>query len=113
MIWDTLVQLELYLLAPIRDIRIVNALDKHRPRMRVICGHAFWFWIRDGIERFGSSAIDKGSEDGDAFYSFLVVGGRHVVVCLFVVMLLMIREDEDEDKDEGRNREVAEFKVLS
>ena len=56
----------------------------------MIGGYAFWFWIRDGIERSGCSTVDKWSEDRNAFYSFLVVGGCHVELC---AMLLLLRED--------------------
>merc|ERR1711939_190447 len=45
-----LVQLELHFLAPVRDIRIVHTLHKHRPRMRMIRRRALR--LRKGIAEF-------------------------------------------------------------
>jgi len=60
---NTLMQLKLDLLTPIRNIRVINALHKHSPRMRVVGGGTFRLWVRLGIEGLCCCAVDEGSED--------------------------------------------------
>jgi hypothetical protein len=50
MIGDTVVQLEVNFLAPVCNIRIVHALHEHGPRVSMVCGGAFWLWVRLGVE---------------------------------------------------------------
>ena len=64
-------QLELHLLQPVRDIRVIHALNKHRPAMRMICRDTFWFGILDRIEWAGCCAKDEGTQDLYALDAFL------------------------------------------
>ena len=88
-------EFELNFLAPVCDICVFHALHKYRPRMRVVGWHAFWLWIRDGVEGSGCGTVDKWAEYCDAFYSFLVVGWCHVVLRL-KSELELLSEDEVE-----------------
>lgn len=63
MLWDGLVELKLDALEPVRDVGIVDALDKDGPAVRVVIGDTRWFGVLLGVKRSRGCAVDKRAKD--------------------------------------------------
>ena len=78
MVRDRLVQLELHSAKPVRDVGVLEALDKHGPRVRVVVGNALGFRIRLLIERLRRRAVYEGPKNLHTFYALSrAAGGCH------------------------------------
>ena len=78
MIRDRLVKLELHAPQPVGYVGVVNALDKHLPRMCVVIGNAWRFGVRLFIEDTGGRAVDEGPEYLHSFDALACAAGwRH------------------------------------
>ena len=71
-------QLELHLLAPVRNIRIIHSLHKYSPRVCVIFRRSGRFWVRVIVEEPGRCAVDEWAEDLYALYALLSIWGCHL-----------------------------------
>ena len=67
MVWDGLVEFELYAAQPVGDVDVVDALDEDGPGVGVVVGHAGGFGVGLFVEWFGGGAVDEGAEDLHAF----------------------------------------------
>jgi hypothetical protein len=75
---DGLVEFELHFLEPVCDVRVVYALHKDRPRVRVIGGRSLGLRIRDWIERLRGCAKDERSVDLNALHALPSARRSHV-----------------------------------
>jgi len=74
------VKLELYSLAPVCDICIVDALHEYCPAVRVVLGRSFRFGVRLRVEEFCCAAENEWTIDLDVSHALSGVGGCHLVV---------------------------------